>query len=98
MAFGGFDQDGFVDLVLGNYNGPKKNQILLNKGGGTFLEEGVIDLPTGIANSNTWAIGVAEKLKMRLKAIMERQRLCRTAVDEIASNENNAATPTLPTK
>jgi len=57
MAFGDFNQDGFVDLVVGNFGQP--NRILLNKGDGTFLE-GVIDLPTSLDNSGTGAIGVAD--------------------------------------
>jgi len=58
MAVANFNEDGFIDIVVGNFNGA--NQILLNNGDGSFLEEGVIYLPTSLSSSSTYAVAVGE--------------------------------------
>jgi len=58
MAFGDFNQDGFIDIVVGNDG--QADQVILNKGDGSFLEEEVIDLPTNLTSSSTRAVAVGE--------------------------------------
>ena len=48
VAFAGdLNQDGFVDLIVGNNNG--RDQILLNNGGGSFLDKDVIELSSSLS-------------------------------------------------
>ena len=57
MAFGDFNQDGFIDIVVVNFYGA--DQILLNNGKGSFREEDAIDLP-GTSSSDTVAVVVGD--------------------------------------
>jgi hypothetical protein len=55
IAVADMNNDGMLDIVIGNYN--QKNQLLINSGDGTFSED-VEDLPGGALS--TWSIAVAD--------------------------------------
>lgn len=54
VAFGDFDGDGNLDLVIGKHD--YANELWMNDGSGTFSEGGT-DLPGGIAFTNAVAVG-----------------------------------------
>jgi len=83
-AVSDFNQDGFIDIVVGNNNG-QADQILLNNGDGSFLKEDVIDLPTSLSSSDTLAVAVGNIVGDNLPDIV----VCGKVGCEILRNNGN---------
>jgi hypothetical protein len=54
IALADLDDDGDIDIVIGNYG--EYNQLLINTGNGSFIEENIINLPGGLTNTTSIAI------------------------------------------